>query len=200
MRKHLRSCLKPLTVPLMLGLTQPANAHEKDLRGRTDAAGLTEISFCARPSPNAFGFPGHAFVAFSDQGAHASPGFRAVGHTVAGGVGAPAAIVTYFGGGSVAGQQAEERYSHLKQGCLTLKVDRDTYHRAIEAARPTLSALGIPDDLAASAERYSLSGNDCMDFIIKVAQPLKSVGLSAPPRTATDTPLRYIQKMIATNP
>lgn len=174
-----------------------ALADEKDLRTRTDAAGVTEISFCARPSPNAFGFPGHAFVAFNDQAP--GGGFRSVGQTVAPGAGVGATIFTYFSGGSVAGQQAEERYSHLKQNCLTLQVDREIYQRALAAARPTLSALGIPDAVAASAERYTLSGNDCMDFIGRVAQPLKAVGLVLPPRGPTDAPLDYIRKMSVAN-
>jgi len=187
-----------IVATMLLLSTPPAYARDKDLRTKTDAAGVTEISFCARPSPNSFGFPGHAFVAFNDQ----SPGgsFRSVGQTVAPGTGAAAAAFTYFGGGSVAGQQAEERYSHLKQDCLTLQLDRDVYQRAIATARPTLTVLGIPDQVAASVERYSLSGNDCMDFILRVAQPLKSAGLSIPARGATDTPLDYIRKMTAANP
>ncbi|WP_291851219.1 hypothetical protein [Bradyrhizobium sp.] len=185
---------------LLVGFEQPAGAHEKDLRKRTDAAGLTEISVCARPSPNAFGFPGHAFIAFSYQAAGGSRSFRAIGHTVAPTTGLAAAVFTYFSGGSVAGQQEEERYTHLKQACLTLKVDREIYQRALDAARPTLSALGIPDAVAASVERYSLNGHDCMDFISNVAQPLKTAGLSTPERAATDTPIAYIRKLIDANP
>src|SRR5690606_36732076 len=87
-----------LLVPLLVCLGQAAGAHEKDLRRQTDAAGLTEISFCARPSPDAFGFPGHAFVAFSDQIAGGSRSFRAVGHTLAAGTGTAAVVLSYFGG------------------------------------------------------------------------------------------------------
>ena len=186
-----------LVATVLLLSAPPSEARDKDLRTKTDAAGVTEISFCARPSPNSFGFPGHAFVAFSDQSAGGS--FRSVGHTVAPETGAAAALFTYFGGGSVAGQQVEERYSHLKQDCLTLQVDREVYQKSISAARPTLTVLGIPDQAAASVERYSLSGNDCMDFIMRVAQPLKPAGLSIPPRGATDTPLDYIRKLTAAN-
>ena len=71
--------------------------------------------------------------------------------------------------------------------------------RALDAARPTLSVLGIPDVVAASIERYSLSGSDCMDFIIKVAGPLRPAGLKLPARTALDVPLTYIQKIVAEN-
>ena len=175
-------------------------AHEKDLRTQTDNLGETEISFCARPSPDAFGFPGHAFVGFSEK-PHGQPRvYRAVGNTVGAAVGITPTIFTYFGGASVAGRQAEERYTHMKQACLTLGVDRAVYQRALSAARPTLTILGVPDTVAASIERYSLNENDCIDFAMKVAQQLRSAGLSVPARAATDTPPAYITKLINANP
>ncbi|MGH1556973.1 hypothetical protein ACRAWD_02570 [Caulobacter segnis] len=36
--------------------------------------------------------------------------------------------------------------------------------------------MGIPDAVAASAERYTLNGNDCIDFAMKVAQIIKPAG------------------------
>ena len=150
-----------------------ASAREKDLRTQSDAWGETEISFCSRPSPDAFGFPGHAFVGFSEKPREQARTFRAVGHTVAASAGLAPIVFTYFGGASVAGRQAEERYTHMKQACLTLQVDRTLYQRALAAARPTLSVLGIPDAVAASLERYSLNENDCIDFAIKVAEQLR---------------------------
>lgn len=178
----------------------PAFAHEKDLRTHTDASGETEVSFCARPSPNTFGFPGHAFVAFSDRPTGQPRIFRAVGHTVASSAAGPSMAFTYFGGGSVAGQQAEERYTHAKQDCLTVKVNRATYQQALAAAQPTLTALGVPANVAASAERYSLNGNDCIDFAVRVAGALRPAGLSVPARAAADTPMGFIRRLIAANP
>jgi hypothetical protein len=188
-----------VVVAIMMLAIPAALAREKDLRTQTDASGVTEIGFCARPSPNSWGFPGHAFVSFSEQRAGQRRIFRAVGHTVAPSITAPAAVFTYFGGGSVAGQQAEERFTHLKQACLTVQVDRARYQDALMAARPTLVILGIPDNVAASAERYSLSGNDCLDFMIRVAQTLRAAGLVVPSRTSTDTPMTFVQKLIAAN-
>ncbi|MBR1276075.1 hypothetical protein [Bradyrhizobium sp. AUGA SZCCT0283] len=175
-------------------------AHEKDLRTQTDSWGETEISFCTRLSPDAFGFPGHAFVGFSEKPRGQTRVYRAVGHTVAATAGIAPIVFTYFGGASVAGRQAEERYSHMKQACLTVGVDRAVYQRALSAAKPTLTVLGIPDTVAASLERYSLNENDCIDFTMKVAQQLRSAGLSVPARTATDTPAAYIAKLINANP
>lgn len=182
-----------------LDLFTPSLAAEKDLRTRTDADGETEISFCSRPSPNAFGFPGHAFVVFSELSRGAPRKFRAVGHTMRPTASTAAAAFTYFGGSAVAGQQAEERFTHMKQACLTLKVDRIVYERALAAARPTLVILGIPDQVAGSLERYSLNENDCVDFAIKVAQQLRTAGLSVPNRNSVETPAQYISKLVAAN-
>lgn len=188
-----------LAVAVLCLAVSRASAHERDLRTQTDAGAATEINFCARPSPNAFGFPGHAFVAFSERPSGGGRTFRAVGHTVASGIGAAAALFTYFGG-SVSGQQMEERYTHVKQDCLTVKVDRSVYRQALAAARPTLTAVGIPDNAAATAERYALNGNDCIDFILRIAETLRSAGLTVPARSATDTPMQYVRKLVSANP
>lgn len=188
-----------LVISTVAGMPVSAIAAEKDLRTMSDASGETEISFCARPSPNDFGLPGHAFVAFSEKPTAGARVFRAVGHTVATSAGPVSSAFTYFSGGSVAGQQAEERYTHIKQACLALKVDRAVYQSALAAARPTLTTLGIPDAVAASAERYTLNGNDCIDFVIKVAQPIKLAGLKVPTRGATDTPMSFLKKLVAAN-
>lgn len=188
-----------LTIAALADAPVCAAAVEKDLRTLSDASGETEVSFCARPSPNDFGLPGHAFVAFSEKPTGKLRIFRAVGHTIAPTAGPVASGFTYFSGGSVAGQQAEERYTHVKQACLTLQVDRMVYQSALAAARPTLTAVGVPDAVAASVERYTLNGNDCIDFAMKVAQVIKPAGLNVPARGAIDTPMSYLQKLIAAN-
>ena len=181
------------------GLAIPAAAQVRDLRTQTDAFGATEVSFCAGPSPDTFGLPGHAFVAFSDE-RHGQPRrFRAIGHTIGPQTGSAAAAFTYFNGATVAGRQAEERYTALKQACLTAKVDRVVFDRAVAAARPTLTALGIDAATAATLERYSLNGQDCMDFLMRVARQLAPAGLTVPPRAATDLPAGYVGKLIAAN-
>lgn len=185
---------------LAVALAAPEFANEKDLRTRTDAAGETEISFCAKPNPDDLGFPGHVFVAFSERQAGKPRNFRAVGYTVASGAGQPPVAFTYFGGKAVAGEQAEERFTYLRQACLNLKIDRAVYQRALSAARPTLMALGLPDELAGSAESYALNRNDCIEFAIQVAEPMKAVGLNVPERTLIDMPAAYISRMIEANP
>ena len=178
----------------------PAAARDKDLRTMSDANGTTEVGFCSRPSPDAFGFPGHAFVTFSAARPGGGRDFRAVGHTVAAGASIPAVAISYFGGASVSGRQMEERYTSVKQACLVVIVDRSAYERALAAAQPTLTAIGIPASVAASVERYSLGSNDCITFAQGVAAALKSAGLVVPARAATDTPASWIARLIAANP
>lgn len=181
------------------GLTAPASAAVKDLRTMSDANGISEISFCSRPSPNAMGFPGHAFVAFSAPKPNGGRDFKAVGHTVADGASLPAVVISYFGGASVAGKQMEERYTALKQACLVVQVNHSDYEKAVTAARPTLTAIGIPAETAASVERYSLGNNDCIAFAEKVAAALRAAGLVVPARAATDTPAAWIGKLQSAN-
>ncbi|MDN8618923.1 hypothetical protein [Variovorax ginsengisoli] len=176
-----------------------ALAADKDLRTRTDAKGETEIGFCSRPSRAApFNFPGHTFVTFSEARPGAGRTFRSVGHTVAG-AGVTPTVFTYFGGKPVAGKQAEERYTDVMQACLTVKVDREVYERAVAAARPTLTAIGLPDGVAAAAESYALNDNDCVDYAMRVAKAVELVGLKVPARAAMDLPADYIAKLKAAN-
>jgi hypothetical protein len=182
---------------LAISAAAPALGQTRDLRRQTDVMGTNEISFCSRPSPDAFGFPGHAFVAFSEP-TEAGRNFRAVGHTVATS-NVTATVFTYFNGRSVAGRDAEEVYTHVKQACLTLLVDRSDFQRAIAAAQPTFTRFGFPAEIARSMERYSLSGNDCLDFIVRVANTLRQAGLVVPGRSPIDTPPAYIQKLVGAN-
>jgi hypothetical protein len=196
-----RDCSKLLLSCVALhAVAAPAAAHDKDLRTQSESWGDTEVSFCARPSPDAFGFPGHAFVGFSETPRGQPRVYRAIGHTVPAGAGIAPVVFTYFGGAPVAGRQAEERFTHMKQACLTVAVDRAVYQRALAAARPTLTIIGIPDNVAASLERYSLNENDCLDFTVRVALQIRTAGLSIPARSSTDTPAAYITKLINANP
>lgn len=177
----------------------PALAKVKDLRTQSTAAD-PEVGFCSRPSPDKFGFPGHVFVTFSTRLSNGNRDFRAVGHTIAAGTSPLGAALTYFGGKPIAGKQAEERYTDIKQSCLTLKLDRDSYDAALQAAQPTLTLFGIPANVAASVELYSLKDNDCISFAERVALAVQPKGLNVPARSATDTPASWIARLVAANP
>ncbi len=183
------------TILVVLALSSPAHAETIDLRQRSETNRSEEISFCARPSPNGFGFPGHAFVAFS----HVEGGgrtFLALGRTT--NAGAPSAIRSYFGR-ATSGLISQENYSHVRQDCLTVLVSPGDYERARSAARPRLAALGLPNETTQRLESYSLGSNDCLTFIIDVAATLAGSGLMLPERSRADLPLDYIEKLRAEN-
>ena len=179
--------------------TSPGAANTIDLRKQTSAEGISEVGFCSRPSPDAGGFPGHSFVTFSKPRPQGGRDFRAVGHTIAAGVSPVSAAFTYFGGASVAGKQMEERYTSIKQVCLVVQLDPADYARAVATAQPTLTAIGIPAAIAASAERYSLGNNDCVTLAYRVAATLAQAGLNVPARSPTDTPASWIAKLKQAN-
>jgi hypothetical protein len=184
---------------LALTYSEHALAKDKDLRTMSDSVGVTRVGFCARPSPASFGFPGHAFAAFIEEPVGGQFFFRAVGHTVASGTSPIRAALTYLGAPPIDGKLAEERYTDAQQQCLTVTVNRIDYDRAVSAARPTLTALGVPDQHATYGESYSLNEADCVDYVVKVASSLKGAGLNVPARSATDTPFRYIDKLLTAN-
>lgn len=105
----------------LVGTLMAASARETDLRTQSDGRGATEISFCSRPSPDAFGFPGHAFVGFSEEPRDQARAFRAVSHTVAASAGLAPIEFTYFGGASVARRPGEERYTHMSRLALRFR-------------------------------------------------------------------------------
>jgi hypothetical protein len=106
------------------------SARKKTQEPRATVGARLKSAFCSRPIRMPFGFPGHAFAGFSEEPRDQARTFRAVGHTVAASAGPAPIVFTYFGGASAAGRQAEEHYTHMKQACLTLQVDRTIYQRA----------------------------------------------------------------------
>ncbi|WP_135213163.1 hypothetical protein [Vitreimonas flagellata] len=187
--------LRAFVFVFALAACASARAETIDLRRQSEANRAEEISFCARPSPNAFGFPGHAFVGFSHTEG-AGRAFTALGRST--NAGAAPALRSYFGAPTT-GLIAEERYSHIRQDCLTLLVSPADYARARAAARPRLIQLGLDDATTQRLESYALGDNDCLTFIIEVASTLRASGLRVPARQSTDLPLDYIQRLRAAN-
>jgi hypothetical protein len=48
-------------------------------------------------------------------------------------------------------------------------------------------------------QAYKLGSQDCMNFLISVAQTLKSRGLKVPDRGATERPTAYVKRLIDAN-
>src|ERR1700730_157698 len=65
-----------------LAIATPTEAKTIDLSTRTDPTGTYNVAFCARPSPDSSGKPGHAFVSYSHKLPNGERDFVAIGHTI----------------------------------------------------------------------------------------------------------------------
>ncbi|WP_316228260.1 hypothetical protein [Bradyrhizobium sp. SZCCHNR1039] len=173
-------------------------AKEIDLSNMTDPTGVYNVAFCARPSPDSSGKPGHAFVAYSHANPDGDRDLVAIGHTVSAGVGPVSAAWSYFGD-SVSGLLKEERYTSIKQNCLDVTVNKNDFNQARALAEDPLFKMGLTAQPGTVFEAYKLGLDDCMTFLISVAETLKSQGLKVPTRGATELPMAYIARFIAAN-
>lgn len=179
-------------------LSAPAAPHrELDIRNQTDGTGEYSIALCARPSPAASGLPGHAFIAYSHlPGTGEQRKFLALGFTTAAG---PVEGLLSFNQflATPAGYLSEESFTHVKERCLVLLVNKADFDRAYAVAVP-YGAIPPFSDLRYMA-RYSLGSNDCMTFAIKVAKLFESKGVKVPARTRLEVPGAYIRRLIDEN-
>ncbi len=183
----------------LLVLALPSAAKTVDLSTRTEEDGQFEIAFCARPSPDTKrGLPGHMFVSFSQLRTGGKREFLAIGHTVAPGTAAGAAAWSYFGE-PISGYLAEERYSSIGQDCLLVVVNQDDYSKAYAMTNDPLAAMGIVRSNEPVLQAYKLGEDDCMTFLIRVAHLLRPRGLKVPERGATELPMVYVGRLIASN-
>lgn len=175
-----------------------AEAKELDLRTMSDPSGEYNVAFCSRPSPDATGKPGHAFVSYS----HVLPGgdreFLAIGHTVGADVTPGMAIWSYFGS-PVSGLLKEELYTSIRQNCLDVQVDKSDYDRARAFSSSWLAQLGIGPANGIVLQAYKLGADDCMTFAIDVANALTGKGLNVPARNALELPEAYIRRLADAN-
>jgi hypothetical protein len=174
----MRKLIYFLTYVILVGI---AVAKEIDLRTMSDQTGDYDIAFCARPTPDATGKPGHAFVAFSHQLPNGERDFLAIGHTVGADVTPAKAAWSYFGS-PASGLLKEERYTAIKQNCLDAQVNKKDYDRARAFTANPLAQLGIAPADGVVLEAYKLGADDCMTFLIDVATSLKASGLTVPQR------------------
>ena len=177
---------------------QTSLAKTLDLSTRSDPSGIYNVAFCARPSPDTTGKPGHAFVSYSHQGLDGDRDFLAIGHTVAAGTGAISATWSYFGD-QVSGRLKEEVYTSIKQNCLDVQVNQEDFARARALANSPLTALGLSDPEGSVLQAYKLGADDCMTFLIDVANTLKSAGLKVPSRGSRELPEAYVARLVSAN-
>ncbi|MER2252886.1 hypothetical protein ABS772_23485 [Methylorubrum podarium] len=187
-----------VAVGLLVAFAAPARGKTIDLSNKTDPAGVFNVAFCGRPSPDPSGKPGHAFVSYSHKKVDGDRDFLAIGHTVPPGAAIGGVVWSYFGG-AVSGLLKEELYTSVKQNCLDVQVNQDDYRRARALAADPLVKMGLTTTEGTVFQAYRLGSQDCMSFLIEVAQTLKSRGLKVPDRGATDVPMAYVQRLIDTN-
>lgn len=174
-----------------------AFAKTLDLRNQTDAdGGSREINLCARPSPDKPGLPGHAFIAFSETTKDGIRTFRAIGHTV---FSVGEALLSYTGLVTATGALVDEKYTSIKQQCLTLQVNKADYERSYGLAAQPLKVIGIVfDETKPIQKAYSLAAEDCVGFLITQAQYF-SPKLIVPSRNSSELPLNYVRRLIDAN-
>jgi hypothetical protein len=180
-------------------VSTPACAKEIERSTRTDPAGIFQIGFCARPSPDTLKkWPGHAFVSFSHVKPTGQRDFVAIGHTVTAGVTAAQGIWSAVGA-PVSGVLKEENYTSAMQNCLVVKVDKEDYDRAFELTRSPLQKMGLVSTGGPVLEAYKLRADDCMTFMIAVANTLSRKGIIVPARGATELPMDYMRRLVGAN-
>lgn len=168
-----------------------------DLRNQTDGdGGSREISFCARPSPGNPGFPGHAFIAFSETTKDGKRTFRAIGHTV---FSVGEALLSYTGLVTAAGALVDEKYTSIKQQCLTLQVSKTDYQKSYGLVAQPLKAIGVVlDETRPIQKTYSLAAEDCVGFMITQAR-LFTPKVIVPSRNNGELPLNFVRRLIDAN-
>jgi hypothetical protein len=175
-----------------------SEAKQINLANKTEPDGEYEISFCARPSLDASkGLPGHAFVSFSHSNSTGRD-FLSIGHTVASGASPVAAAWTLFSG-SIEGRLKQEVYTAAVHQCLQVLVNKDDYQKALSLTQSPLTKIGITRGNDIVMQAYKLGAEDCVSWMVSVAEKLKTKGLKIPNRNVTDTPMKYMEKLIAAN-
>lgn len=190
--------MKILAITLFLAFAHTsASAAELDLSNRSEPEGKFQVGFCARPSPSARGWPGHAFVSWSKPLSASTRDFKAIGHTVSSGTTASAAAWSIFGT-AVHGQLKQELYTSVFEKCLLVTVNKEDFEATERLSEPILKRLGISDETVL-LQAYQLSGDDCVSWMIRVAAILEPKGLKVPKRGSLEAPMTFMQRLIAAN-
>jgi hypothetical protein len=192
----MRILLQCLLLAVAGASASPVIAKTLDLRKQTDAdGGSREISFCARPSSEK-PVPGHAFIAFSETTREGKRTFRAIGHTA---FSVSEALVSYTGLVTATGALVDEKYTSLRQRCLTLQVNKADYDRSYRLAMQPLKSIGIVfDESRPILKAYSLAAEDCVGFMMQQAI-LFVPRINVPVRRNGELPLNYVRRLIDEN-
>ena len=180
---------RPILVLLAIMVSRPTLALAgdtvskiRDIRRDHRTDGL-HVVFCARESPGATGFPGHAYVVLQrdDEDAKACVieafGFQPANEREKGIIRAVS--------GTVVEPYVKDYKKALPGVCrLILKVDHSQYE-AVEAVRKKWTD-----------KDYILTGPNCVDFADDAA---KALNLTCPKRSRTQLPQSYIRRLTEQN-
>lgn len=192
----LKTMLIALTTSLIINVSN-VSAKEINLSSMSESTGLYEIALCARPSPDSvLRLPGHAFVSFTHIKHNGDITLTSIGHTTD--TDAIPALNSYFGY-PVTGYLGKEKYTSSMQQCLRIKVNKEDYDSAFGLTASPMEQLGLAGDSDLVLRSYALSENDCITFMIEVADVLKPLGLNVPVRGSTELPLKYMERLIRSN-
>lgn len=188
----------------ILAYSNIAMASTIDLKSFSEP-GVYDVGFCARETPKTK-LPGHAFVFFSTKSDSGKRNFFSIGHTVldSSAKGTVGATWSFFEG-TVGGYLKEEIYTSSTQMCLVVTVNKDVYVNAKKLSETPLTNLNmfskdiVEKDDYHILQVYKLGSNDCIDFVVKVANLLSGKGLKVPTRNTLETPMGYITRLISTN-
>ena len=105
---------------------------------------------------------------------------------------------SYFGS-PISGLLEEELYTSVKQKCLDVKVNQEDFRRARAIAEDRLRKMGLTDKAGVVLQAYKLGSEDCMTFLMAVADVLKVRGLKVPARGPVELPTAYVERLIEAN-
>ena len=188
-----------LCLATVLSSVSGAIAADKriNLANKSDLAGTFELGFCARPSPSsAKGWPGHAFVSFSQKSPEGARTFSAIGHTVAPGVGLAKAGWSLFGS-PVPGILKEENYTSVMEECLIVEVNKEDFDKALGMSKSPLEKAGLKIS-GPLLEVYVLGAEDCVAWMIGIANLIRPKGLKVPERKMAESPMPYMRRLVET--
>ena len=185
----------------LCGALEAAPHDVLDLRTHSDSdGGVREVALCARPSPSAaLGLPGHMFVGYSLVLPDRPRAYLALGHTTQ----APAsgALLSYSRlMPAVSGTISDERYTATLERCLVVRVNKPDFDRAYSFAVARVDQFSSdPSAWPPITLSYRLGSQDCVNFVVEVAEHFKSRGLKVPARGATEFPMSYVRRLIDEN-
>lgn len=109
------------------------------------------------------------------------------------------ALLSYTGLVTADGALVDEKYTSIKQQCLTILVNKADYQKSYGLVAQPLKAIGVVlDETKPVQKAYSLAAEDCVGFLIAQAK-LFTPKVAVPARNSGELPLNYVRRFIDAN-